>query len=414
MFSIVDAYICRSAEGSVRMLEDRLQLMVEQLAERLGRSVIVDDAALRPLAVSAQLGRLDPSRIEAVLQRHTGARIRALISEHKVHRARRPVRIPANDELGTLGRVVVPIRHGGQHLGFLWLIDDPVLGPDQLDVAIDAAADAGALLAARAAQDSEEVETARRLLAELLRPDPRARSRAAERMSELGIPADGGPYLLAVVRTRSGTPPDAAELPRVAGDVRRRVGNRVVVCATPRPNELVALTALSRRNVLSRALVAVAGHLAVGTRSQLDGLEEVGEGYGDARFAAEVAATVARFDGRADWAELGPYAAFQHMSRDRAALERLCPGVSALWADGNDMYAATARCFLDHGGNAQRTAAALHIHRTTLYWRLANIERLLGLTLADGDDRLMLHLSLKLAELVPEIVAERAVRHLSE
>jgi sugar diacid utilization regulator len=123
---------------------------------------------------------------------------------------------------------------------------------------------------------------------------------------------------------------------------------------------------------------------------------------------------VARFDGHADWAVLGSYAPFQHLPRDRRGLERLCPGVSALWAEGNGMYAATARCYLDHAGNAQRTAAALHVHRTTLYWRLANIERLLGLALAEGDDRLRLHLALKFAELVPETADERAVRHLSE
>ena len=46
-----------------------------------------------------------------------------------------------------------------------------------------------------------------------------------------------------------------------------------------------------------------------------------------------------------------------------------------------------------------RAAAALHVHRQTLYSRLARIEALTGLDLADGDARLLLHASLRSARL---------------
>jgi len=57
----------------------------------------------------------------------------------------------------------------------------------------------------------------------------------------------------------------------------------------------------------------------------------------------------------------------------------------------------TAETYLDSAGDAQRAAAALHIHRGTLYQRLARIEQLSGLDLANGMDRLTLHLGIKLA-----------------
>ena len=47
-----------------------------------------------------------------------------------------------------------------------------------------------------------------------------------------------------------------------------------------------------------------------------------------------------------------------------------------------------------------RAAAELRIHRQTLYYRLQRIEKLTGLDLADGRDRLTLHLALTLAPLV--------------
>jgi DNA-binding PucR family transcriptional regulator len=55
--------------------------------------------------------------------------------------------------------------------------------------------------------------------------------------------------------------------------------------------------------------------------------------------------------------------------------------------------------FLDNAGQAGRTAAALGIHRQTLYYRLSRVEQLTGLDLDDGEDRLLLHMSLKSARL---------------
>ncbi|WP_407702280.1 helix-turn-helix domain-containing protein [Streptomyces specialis] len=61
--------------------------------------------------------------------------------------------------------------------------------------------------------------------------------------------------------------------------------------------------------------------------------------------------------------------------------------------------ARTAETFLDHAGGATRTAAALGVHRQTLYYRLSRVERLTGLDLASGEDRLLLHMALKAARL---------------
>ncbi|MDX3283485.1 PucR family transcriptional regulator, partial [Streptomyces scabiei] len=59
----------------------------------------------------------------------------------------------------------------------------------------------------------------------------------------------------------------------------------------------------------------------------------------------------------------------------------------------------TAEVFLDHAGQAGRTAAELGIHRQTLYYRLSRVEKLTGLSLTDGEDRLLLHMALKGARL---------------
>ncbi|MCF0079300.1 helix-turn-helix domain-containing protein [Streptomyces lomondensis] len=62
-------------------------------------------------------------------------------------------------------------------------------------------------------------------------------------------------------------------------------------------------------------------------------------------------------------------------------------------------FARTAEVYLDCAGQAARAAAELGIHRQTLYYRLSRIEKLTGLDLDDGEDRLLLHMTLKGARL---------------
>ena len=57
----------------------------------------------------------------------------------------------------------------------------------------------------------------------------------------------------------------------------------------------------------------------------------------------------------------------------------------------------TARVVLDHGGDVTAAAAELHIHRTTLYYRLERIETLIGVNLRTGPARDDLHMALLLA-----------------
>jgi DNA-binding PucR family transcriptional regulator len=62
---------------------------------------------------------------------------------------------------------------------------------------------------------------------------------------------------------------------------------------------------------------------------------------------------------------------------------------------------------LDCAGSPPRAAARLCIPRQTLYYRLGRIQELTGLDLADGGDRLLLHLGVRAARLTPTSPAGR-------
>jgi hypothetical protein len=393
------------------VFEEHLQHLAERLARDLHRSVIIDDAALRPLAVSPQTGRLDRSRVEAVLQRGTSARLRRRLTEHGVFAAREPVPIPGDPGQAILPRLCLPLRDGDDLLGFLWLIDEPARTAAETAQAQAAAAQAAHLLAQRASRADGQFAVLSDLADGLLDEREEVRQEAAAMLAREEALTGPPPWAVAVIRLagRAGSEPASgraraarspATLRRAAANLRRRAAPGSVVLASPGEHDFVSITAAGARAELQRAVVALPGPpLAVGTCAGPAVLADVAAGLENARYAAFVAARVPSFGRAADWAGLGAYTAFQHIYRDPAAPERICPGVTALLDPRASTYRETLRCYLDCAGQAPQAAEQLHIHRTTLYWRLARAAELVPLDLHQGGDRLKLHLALTLADL---------------
>lgn len=72
---------------------------------------------------------------------------------------------------------------------------------------------------------------------------------------------------------------------------------------------------------------------------------------------------------------------------------------------GGDLVHTLAVYFAE-GGNLSRAAAALFLHRNSLYYRLAHIQALTGLSLDDETHRLWLHLTVALTTTTPDGVGE--------
>jgi sugar diacid utilization regulator len=116
-----------------------------------------------------------------------------------------------------------------------------------------------------------------------------------------------------------------------------------------------------------------------------------------ARAAARTARAERRFRPVARWDGLGPYRLLTGLPAAPAD-----PAVAPLLRPAHRDLARTAESYLDHAGQAGRTAAALGIHRQTLYYRLSRVEQLTGLELTDGGHRLLLHMALKAVRLPAE------------
>lgn len=95
---------------------------------------------------------------------------------------------------------------------------------------------------------------------------------------------------------------------------------------------------------------------------------------------------------------LGGWALLNAIKSHRGLLAVASPAAELLCSLG-DASRETVETYLDEAGNVRVACERLHIHRTTLYYRLDNLPELVKAALADGMQRSTLHLALKLDRL---------------
>lgn len=92
----------------------------------------------------------------------------------------------------------------------------------------------------------------------------------------------------------------------------------------------------------------------------------------------------------------------------RAYVEDWLGALLAYDADRQADLVHTLGTYLDHSGNYDDTAAALHIHRSTLRYRLQRIRELSGHDLTHADTRLNLHVAVRAAVVADPPVLRRS------
>lgn len=386
--------MCMSDNGPVRGDYSEYQELVDEVSALLGAPATLEDRDFRLIAFCAHdsdAGAMDPIRTRSILTRGSTAEVRAWFEGFGIARAQAPVRIPADPQAGIRARICLPVRHRGVVYGYVWLLDDGQARP--LGAAMAVAARIGTLLAAEARAGAD---LGRELLA--LITGPRERRETAEYVlrATLGRAADG-PFALVCVSPwdTADTGEDADALPDVRG-----VPGTAALC-TVRDEGLAALVRLRAQDVVTPARTAAARLLessraargAAGISEPRSGLGELADAWREASGAARAARAQPKLGPVAQWSQIGPYRLLTGLPTggDRSVAELLRPAHAEL--------AHTAEVFLDCAGQASRAAAALAIHRQTLYYRLSRVERLTGLDLDEGEDRLLLHMALKSARL---------------
>ncbi|MDT0434857.1 helix-turn-helix domain-containing protein [Streptomyces sp. DSM 41981] len=404
------------------------QDLVDEISELLGAPATLENRDFELIAFGAydserdlDASWLDPVRTRSILTRRSTSAVRSWFEGFGITRATGPVRIPPTPEAGVLrGRICLPVRHRSVVLGYVWLLDDDP-GPTarQLSAAMTVTARVGALLADEAQHGAD---LTRELRAVLTAERGWQRDMAvADLRTALGPRADAPHTVVCVAPWPSADPDDAPAV--------RTVQGATALCTIPwgATGQCLALLLRLRAPDTPGPAVAAAARLlerAAGTAADGDladapgdppaeprppvragaaagiggaraGLAELGVAWTEAVAAARAALAEPRLGPIAEWSRIGPFRLLTALPPETGQ----DPAVGPLLSPAHRELARTAEVYLDCAGQAGRTAAELGIHRQTLYYRLSRVERLTGLDLDDGEDRLLLHMALKDARL---------------
>ncbi len=401
-------------------MTSEIQRIIDTIAAQLHRSAALFDTDFHIQAFSPHLDPVDDIGLASIVHRKVDHRAVDWISQHGVAEARRAVRVPGNREIGLLPRVCAPVRCRNVHLGYLWLVDaDERLTDTDLDLLRKAANSAGVVLDREQLLTEWELAGERALLPKLLAGDQSVRDHAARELVDAGLFIPNRPVVAFSLRpVLAGAEPDealqsAVEMALI--QVRRGLlvhnalhmshhDRGVLLAAIQHPrNEREWLHHVGGQLHAAfdeaRAMTSADWRPLIGIGSRVKTLAAVSVSLRQAYQATRVADVL--HDGDiADWADLGIYQTLVELPLEHLVESTLHPGLMKLLScEGGEILLETLERFLELAGDVKATAELLTIHRGTLYYRLGRIEKVTGLNLRNGSDRLVMHLGLKMARL---------------
>ncbi|MET8182489.1 helix-turn-helix domain-containing protein [Streptomyces sp. NPDC005336] len=329
-----------------------IQAVVEDLASAVGLSVLIEDLDQRPVWWSTR-GEVDGTRMRTILDRRVEPSAAAVVQRLKLAQATEPVFTPAMPEADMWARWCMPVRYEGTALGFLWVLDpEGTLTEADLPALVDCA-ELAAEAMVKTRQSAEQRRRQREALIDrlLLTPDEDA-ARELTRLENL--PSDAHVQV---------------EAPAAVG-------------GWPLPQPM-------------SAHVVVTGRVRNATSGAPLPLVELGEAVRRAAATRRAVVAGARLD-TPSWDGLGAWRLIVE-APDELTVAQVHSGAEALLEQRRDDLMTTARVVLDHGGEVSAAAEELHVHRTTLYYRLNRITELTGVDLRSGNGRTSLQMALWLA-----------------
>jgi hypothetical protein len=378
--------------------------LADALATAVGGAVAIEDARRRVVAFSTVPGQpIDEVRRQGILGRQVPEHVERERWYAKLWRSTGTCEFTP-DSTESMARIAVPVRAGAEPLGSIWALGDPTtLNPGAADILERSVGVVAACLAHQDHFAARSREARTQVLRRLLGAGAGA---GADDADSVGLALPGPIVLVALVV--DGDADDQRLTDMRLADVlslkaHRFQGSGLAAALDGRVYALLPATERGRletylRDVVSRTALPVGG-VAIS-----DPVERVRE-LAAARRRVDRLLALRRRDGLEIM--------YAGRERDRLALAELADAVRGVDAlrdgmlnriDRHDRehgtaYLPTLRAWFETSGDIPAAAALLHLHPNTFRYRMARAGELFGLRLDRPDQRLLLHLQLRLAEL---------------
>jgi DNA-binding PucR family transcriptional regulator len=392
-----------------------VQSIVDVLAESLDRAVLLDDESLAPITHSRQFGQVDDVRMYSLLQRGILPEVKAKLFSIGIGTATQAFWTPALPEHGMMPRFCVPICSANERFGYLWVLDPQrCLSDDDQELARQAGRDLQAVLDRRNADQRTAESHLQALLSRLLENGPGESSGPLlQELQEKDVAQPDSRVSVFVFEPNGVGPSDPVQrtmslrLHLIATEHSHRwfavAGQPAAILAVSRPETRINAGRVAP--AVLHAIETVYGRRpAIGWSGESVPISQAAQAFRNARLALGLAEIGVAEKKVAVWTELGSWRtiailADSYSSNAKDLAELVHPGIVDLVESGRDDLIHTLDAYLTHGCDVRKTAEALHLHRSTLYYRLEKITEAIGGDLKDGEARFDLMLGIRLANL---------------
>lgn len=419
-----------------------LELLVEDLAAALGRGVSLEDLDGLLLSYSSNQTDADPVRVEFLLAKRVPAAVAAWQRSHGIEQSVRPVVIPANEALGMRPRVCAPLLHRGFRVGYIWVqLDDEAEGPVVVTHLGEQARTLGELAERILETNTGQTEHRRGQEAVFLAAC-QGRQSALTELADWPQIHGTGPWQLAAMtliapapREHSGTrrlalTGDEADIIHRTAALRATLGHERAVFSAGSPTYALVLfsaqgsaaglevgAGAADRAVIGRGYAEEAkargsladARLVLGYSETFPDLTALPTRRAQALAAMQALAVDAGVvdagaadEGmeaggfQADYRGLGVYQFLAGARLGQSPVKSSKYTVLRRQPDGDELLALLERLY-ERSESVADLAESLHIHRSSVYNRLARVRSLIGADPLVGAVRLELHLALKAA-----------------
>jgi PucR-like helix-turn-helix protein/diguanylate cyclase with GGDEF domain len=388
---------------------------VDSLAAELGRPVLLENAELSPIAYSRHDDDIDPVRLHSLLRQGVAPELMEAMTGAGVGSKRSAFWTPPLPRWQMTARLCIPIMAGEVPLGYLWISDpDRSMTSEQVRIGQHTANELAPILDRANVERRGAEKATQLLLRQLLDGEGDPAGAVADLVAHQGLPNEPTASVLVVEvegspAVQSGSP-EAIDMALAVGSRLRATRSSARWLVYP-SDRLVLLTVAAKSTVVDHlaaariAREALGNHfgsrVTVGISGPPGPLERARSSRRQALAAWTVASSVDGTGSSRCWTELGCWRLLSRLVRqpdsDEDLVDDIHPGVIELLRDDRAILLSTLKTYFDHAGDATATAAALHLHRSTLYYRLEKISEITGMDLRSSDARFEMMLGLRVA-----------------
>jgi purine catabolism regulator len=386
-----------------------LKELAKELAGLIRQSISIENERFEAFA-SENIAAVDEARRYTLRHGRTNPLLVQALEERnilpEIRRTLRPVFIPQMPDVGLeMERILAPIVVHGEIYGYVWVIADdrPLTELDQM--AIQSAATIAALMMLhQEAVQNAETSLKGNLLSRLIQGEAGREAVLNDQALRYGIDLRM-PFGMLLIEQPNSSSGRLAQLYRRVNSLAALNNWPVVVGQFAGQVVLLAQVGSGRDALDLRALADQiyaefsAEKIRIGLSGTHRGADCVGTAHQECHDVLHIQRRLKSRAPCVSFEDLGYLHTLHLAGANSLNSNPYVPGVRKLLQEQHTELFNTLEAYLDSGGNSVQTAKALHIHRSTLNYRLQRIEEISAYKLDNSITRTNLQVVLKLLRL---------------